>query len=78
MGDRIAEFRRNLTLHHPVEKLYFDELYFFSDGGAAMGRSELNMSTTHFQLPSACFFQTSRYLPLSVIGEPPASFSVNS
>ena len=36
------------------------------------------MSATHFQLPSACFFQTARYLPLSVIGLPLASVSVIS
>src|SRR6185369_7468021 len=42
------------------------------------GRSELNISATHFQLPSACFFHTSKYFPLSVIGLPLSSFSLNS
>src|SRR5690349_9821282 len=31
------------------------------------GRSELNMSALTFHLPSACFFQTSQYLPLSLV-----------
>lgn len=35
-------------------------------GAAAGGRSELKISTTDFQVPSACFFQTVTYLPRSV------------
>ena len=36
------------------------------------------MSAAHFQFPSACFSQTSRYFPRSLIGLPLASFIVNS
>src|SRR5262245_7511790 len=48
-------------------------------GGADVpgtGRSELKMSAIAFQPPSACFFQTTTYLPRSVIALPCASFSV--
>ena len=37
--------------------------YLFSPGA---GRSELYMSATIFQVPSACFAHTVRYFPLSV------------
>src|ERR1041385_3284362 len=47
------------------------------EGGVA-GRSELYVSTAHFQLPSACFFHTSTYFPRSVIGFPFESFAVIS
>src|SRR5438270_9931554 len=47
--------------------------YFFSadpgageDAGVA-GKSELSMSAATFHLPSACFFQTSQYLPVSLV-----------
>src|SRR5206468_11132387 len=36
------------------------------------------MSAAHFQFPSACFFQTSRYLPRSLNGLPLASLILNS
>ena len=36
------------------------------------------MSARHFQFPSVCFSQTSRYFPRSLIGLPLASFIVNS
>ena len=36
------------------------------------------MSAAHFQFPSVCFSQTSRYFPRSLIGLPLASFIVNS
>lgn len=35
---------------------------------AGSGKSELKMSTTHFQTPLACFLHTSTYDPLSVTG----------
>jgi len=40
--------------------------YFCSAPGAA--ESELHMSATAFQLPSACFLNTVKNLPFSVIG----------
>src|SRR6266403_964454 len=53
--------------------------YFFSGGaGAEAARSEFHMSAAHFQFPSVCFSQTSRYFPRSSIGLPVASFIVNS
>src|SRR6478752_7255750 len=53
--------------------------YFFSRGtGAEAARSEFHMSARHFQFPSVCFSQTSRYFPRSSIGLPLASFIVNS
>src|SRR6476619_1550730 len=53
--------------------------YFFSRGtGAKAARSEFHMSARHFQFPSVCFSQTSRYFPRSSIGLPLASFIVNS
>src|SRR6266446_2385297 len=51
--------------------------YFFSNGAGA-GRSEFQMSVPHFHLPSACFSQTSTYLPRSLTGFPLASFIVSS
>src|SRR6476469_3435725 len=48
--------------------------YFFSEGA----RSEFHMSAAHFQFPSVCFSQTSRYFPRSLIGLPLASFFVSS
>src|SRR6266404_2224567 len=50
--------------------------YFFL--GRATGRSEFQMSAPHFHFPSACFSQTSRYLPRSLTGLPLASFMVTS
>ena len=47
--------------------------YFGAGGAGAGGRSELQVSTMHFQLPSACFFQISTILPLSLTGLPLAS-----
>src|SRR5438132_9833286 len=48
--------------------------YFFSgaagaseDDAGVAGKSELNMSAATFHLPSACFFQTSQYLPVSLV-----------
>src|SRR6266576_6620870 len=53
--------------------------YFFSRGaGAEAARSEFHMSARHFQFPSLCFSQTSRYFPRSLIGLLLASFIVNS
>src|SRR5882724_318237 len=53
--------------------------YFFSGGpDAEAARSEFHMSAAHFQFPSVCFSQTSRYFPRSSIGLPLASFIVNS
>src|SRR6266513_1879625 len=53
--------------------------YFFSEGaGAEAARSEFHMSAAHFQFPSVCFSQTSRYFPRSSIGLPLASFIVNA
>src|SRR5437773_850982 len=53
--------------------------YFFSGGaGAEAARSEFHMSAAHFQFPSGCFSQTSRYLPRSLMGFPLASFIVSS
>src|SRR5215467_2887007 len=53
--------------------------YFFSAGGdGETARSEFHISAAHFQFPSACFSQTSRYLPRSLIGLPVASFMVSS
>src|SRR5437762_12863551 len=53
--------------------------YLFSRGaGAEAARSEFHMSAAHFQFPSVCFSQTSRYFPRSSIGLPLASFIVNS
>ena len=45
-----------------------DSYFFFFSGGAGSGKSELNMSATAFQLPTACFFHTTTYLPFSVEG----------
>src|SRR5437868_14305269 len=50
--------------------------YFFSAG--TTGRSEFQISAPHFHFPSACFFQTSTYLPWSGTGLPLASFMVSS
>src|ERR1700681_4158062 len=36
--------------------------------GAAMGSSKFQVSTMHFQVPSACFLQISRRRPRSDIG----------
>ena len=47
-------------------------------GGGGIGTSELNMSAMDFQVPSACFFQTVRYLPRSLVGLPAASFIPSS
>src|SRR5579862_1453895 len=56
----------NLSLNH-----------FCATGSAA--KSELYVSTMHFHLPSACFFQISTSLPLSCTPGPPfGSLIVNS
>src|SRR2546430_16050279 len=53
--------------------------YFFSVvAGGGTAKSEFHISAEHFQFPSACFSQTSRYLPRSLIGLPLASFMVSS
>src|SRR6478672_220952 len=53
--------------------------YFFSRGtGAETARSEFHMSARHFQFPSVCFSQTSRYFPRSLIGLLLALLIVNS
>src|SRR6266566_3603922 len=53
--------------------------YFFSAvAGAETAKSEFHISAAHFQFPSACFSQTSRYLPRSLIGLSPTSFMVSS
>src|SRR6516225_7440336 len=53
--------------------------YFLSEGaGAEAARSEFHISARHFQFPSVCFSQTSRYFPRSLIGLPLVSFIVNS
>lgn len=50
---------------------YEQTCYFLASRAAGddapAGRSELNMSALTFHLPSACFFQTSQYLPLSLV-----------
>ena len=53
---------------------YEQTRYFFcvvpsaaDEGAPGTGKSELNMSALTFHLPSACFFQTSQYLPLSSV-----------
>src|SRR5262245_43245109 len=52
--------------------------YFFSTGaGVEAARSEFQISAAHFQFPSACFSQTSRYLPRSLIGLPLASLMLS-
>jgi hypothetical protein len=50
--------------------------YFVAAAGT--GRSELKMSATTFQVPSACFFHTVTYLPRSVTGFPVGSCVVSS
>src|SRR5262249_24826218 len=53
--------------------------YFCSAvGDEEAARSEFHMSTRHFQFPSACCSQTSRYLPRSLTGLPLTSFIVSS
>src|SRR4029077_21261884 len=53
--------------------------YFLSGGAAAeAARSEFHISARHFQFPSVCFCQTSRYFRRSSIALPLASFIVNS
>src|SRR5262249_42953619 len=53
--------------------------YFFSAGAvAAVGGLGFHISAAHFQLPSGCFSQTSRYLPLSLACLPLGSFNVSS
>src|SRR4029077_20111232 len=53
--------------------------YFFSGAAdAEVARSEFHISAAHFQFPSVCFSQTSRYFPRSSIGLPLSSFIVNS
>src|SRR5262249_55094690 len=47
-------------------------------GDEEAARSEFHMSTRHFQFPSACCSQTSRYLPRSLTGLPLTSFIVSS
>lgn len=44
----------------------------------AGGKSELKMSRTTFQPPSACFFQISIYFPLSCTGDEPSGAIVIS
>src|SRR5205085_4306505 len=44
---------------------------------AGAGRSELKMSAITFHRPSACFFQTTTYLPRSVTGLPAAPCAVS-
>src|SRR6266567_7016783 len=51
--------------------------YFFS-GVAGAAKSEFQISAPHFHFPSACFSQTSTYLPRSLTGLPLASFIVSS
>lgn len=55
---------------HQAEPVWWERLvrYFFAAGTAGSGRSELKVSTIHFHLPSACFFQISTNLPVSVTG----------
>ena len=45
--------------------------------GGVTGKSELHVSTMHFHLPSACFFQISTILPRSSTGFPDGSFIVS-
>jgi hypothetical protein len=53
--------------------------WLFSPSGiAGAGRSELYVSTIHFHLPSDCFFQTSRSLPVSLIAGPPFGSLIES
>src|SRR5262245_11841933 len=52
--------------------------HYFLSGAPVAGRSEFQMSVPHFHLPSACFSQTSTYLPWSLIGLPLGSFIVSS
>src|ERR1700736_2915523 len=48
------------------------------EGCGVAGKSELHISTAHFQAPSNCFFQISTYFPWSSMGLPLESFMVNS
>src|SRR5262249_5583250 len=52
--------------------VFLSDSYFFSavpgtGDVAAAGKSELNISVATFHLPSAFFFQTSQYLPRSLV-----------
>src|SRR5882762_1367561 len=53
-------------------------LCYFDGGDGAAGRSELHVSTIHFQLPSGCFFQISTFFPTSLALLPPDSFHLSS
>src|SRR4029453_15377515 len=53
--------------------------YFLSGAaGTDAGRSEFQISATHFHIPLACFFQTSRYFPRSLTVLPVGSLRVTS
>lgn len=46
---------------------------YFTGAGGTGRASARKLSTAHFHLPSACFFQTSKNLPSSVVAFPAAS-----
>ena len=63
------------TSHNSRSWVHYQNTYF--DTGT-IGKLELRISTATFQLPSVCFFQISTYFPLSIVGTPLESFTVNS
>lgn len=55
------------------------ETHYYAGGAVGVGgRSELYVSTSTFHVPSASFFHTVRYFPLSEIVFPEASFILKS
>src|SRR6266496_1289521 len=61
----------------PLHCQALEDACFFSDGAGA-GRSEFQISTITFHVPSACFLKISTYLPRSLTGLPMASVIVSS
>jgi hypothetical protein len=54
------------------------ETRYYAGGMFGLGRSELYVSSRTFHVPSACFFHTVTYFPLSEIIFPDASFMLKS
>src|SRR6476620_12708651 len=71
-------FRVKLTVFRSGKVTKAIDYFFSGAADAEAARSEFHISAAHFQFPSLCFSQTSRYFPRSLIGLPLASFIVNS
>src|SRR4030095_4525513 len=64
---RLCDLRKPHRLHS-LNGHFFSVVPVAGEVGApGWAKSELNMSVVTFHLPSACFFHTSQYLPLSLV-----------